>query len=151
MDFDKLTLWDKLAIGARLAQNHDKIGRVVELSKPLIAKAKPAFEYFMEVWPELERLLKEIAVLINPEWQAKLMQDREGGLAIDAKWIQQSLTDLGFDTKGVDNQIGPDTLKAIAAYQKARGLEADRWIGPQTLEALGRDMAAMHAKKGKSG
>lgn len=36
--------------------------------------------------------------------------------------LQQRLTGLGFDTDGADGVIGPNTQKAIRAYQASRGL-----------------------------
>ena len=46
----------------------------------------------------------------------------------DKKAMQQRLTDLGFDTKGVDGRIGPNSRKAIRAWQKANGLVADGYV-----------------------
>lgn len=39
----------------------------------------------------------------------------------DAKFLQTKLTELGFDTKGVDGSIGPNSKKALAAYQASLG------------------------------
>lgn len=50
----------------------------------------------------------------------------------DKKRLQQKLTALGYDTKGIDGQIGPATRRAIRAWQKANGLPADGYI-EQTL------------------
>ncbi len=44
------------------------------------------------------------------------------------KQMQQRLTDLGYDTKGVDGQIGPNSRRAIRAWQKANGLIADGYV-----------------------
>jgi hypothetical protein len=50
--------------------------------------------------------------------------------------LQAALKKAGFDPKGVDGVIGPDTEKAIIAFKKSKGLAARPYIGPLTLEAL---------------
>ncbi|WP_028716871.1 N-acetylmuramidase domain-containing protein [Paracoccus sp. J39] len=49
---------------------------------------------------------------------------------------QQRLTDLGFDTKGVDGIFGANTRAATVAFQKAAGLARDGIIGPKTWAVL---------------
>jgi len=44
------------------------------------------------------------------------------------KQLQSRLTQLGYDTKGVDGQIGPNSRRAIRAWQKANGLIADGYV-----------------------
>lgn len=46
----------------------------------------------------------------------------------DKKAMQQRLTELGYDTQGVDGRIGPNSRKAIRAWQKANGLVADGYV-----------------------
>ncbi|TQS71341.1 lytic murein transglycosylase [Rhodobacteraceae bacterium] len=48
--------------------------------------------------------------------------------------LQERLTARGFDTDGTDGKIGPNTTKAIVAYQRSAGLAPD---GYPTLELLG--------------
>lgn len=58
----------------------------------------------------------------------------------EIKKLQRRLLELGFDPKGVDGVIGPDTEKAIVAFKKSVGLAARPYVGPITLEALfGKD------------
>lgn len=73
-----------------------------------------------------------------------------GGAGFSASWprgtrllslaerveLQERLTAAGFDTKGADGKIGPNTTAAIAAFQRARGLIADGFATPQLLAAL---------------
>lgn len=42
--------------------------------------------------------------------------------------LQRRLTALGFDTGGIDGQVGPATRKAIRAWQRANGLPADGYV-----------------------
>lgn len=46
--------------------------------------------------------------------------------------MQEKLTALGYDTKGADGIIGPNTLRAIRGWQSANGFTADGYI-EQTL------------------
>ncbi len=50
--------------------------------------------------------------------------------------VQAALKAAGFDPKGIDGVIGPDTEKAIIAYKKSKGLTARPYLGPITLKLL---------------
>lgn len=56
--------------------------------------------------------------------------------------MQARLTQLGFDTRGADGVVGPDTRAAIRAWQGARGLPADGFDSAALLEALRRETGA---------
>jgi membrane-bound lytic murein transglycosylase B len=61
--------------------------------------------------------------------------DRALGLA-EREELQRLLTLAGFDTLGVDGRIGPNTIRAIRAYQRARGLVPDGYASPDILRML---------------
>lgn len=50
--------------------------------------------------------------------------------------LQQRLTRKGFDTRGVDGRIGPNTLAAVRRYQAAQGLIPDGYVSLALLERL---------------
>ena len=50
--------------------------------------------------------------------------------------MQQRLTRAGFDTDGIDGIIGPNTIAAVRAYQKAQGLVPDGYVSLQILKRL---------------
>ncbi|MEL6795075.1 MAG: peptidoglycan-binding protein, partial [Pseudomonadota bacterium] len=50
--------------------------------------------------------------------------------------MQGLLTRLGFDTKGVDGIIGPNSINAIRGFQRSRGLIPDGYASARFLEAL---------------
>lgn len=50
--------------------------------------------------------------------------------------MQERLTALGYDTKGVDGIIGPDSRDAIRAFQRSRGMTPDGYENAALLEAL---------------
>ena len=54
----------------------------------------------------------------------------------DIQEIQQRLTALGFDTKGADGVAGPNTRRAIKAFQKNASLPADGFPDAGLLERL---------------
>ncbi|GGX65699.1 murein transglycosylase [Litorimonas cladophorae] len=54
----------------------------------------------------------------------------------DKKAMQQKLTDLGFSTGGVDGRIGPNSRRAIRAWQAANGLVADGYIEQRLFQRL---------------
>jgi hypothetical protein len=50
--------------------------------------------------------------------------------------IQQLLTDLGYDTNGVDGKVGRDTTTAVKAFQKDSGLKQDGKIDQNLIDSL---------------
>lgn len=51
--------------------------------------------------------------------------------------LQRALIKAGFDTGDVDGVLGRQTIAAVRAYQKARGLVADGYATPGLLTVLG--------------
>jgi len=51
--------------------------------------------------------------------------------------VQTRLDSLGFDPGPIDGKFGPKTLKAVLAFQKAKGLGTDGIVGENTLRKLG--------------
>lgn len=52
--------------------------------------------------------------------------------------VQVAMRSLGHYGSTVDGVIGPRTRRAVAAFQRRRGLAVDGIAGPRTLSALGR-------------
>ena len=61
---------------------------------------------------------------------------RSGSSGNDVRELQRALKEKGFDPQGVDGKFGANTKKAVIAFQKANGLEADGVVGKFTLKAL---------------
>ncbi|NEX46858.1 lytic murein transglycosylase [Rhodobacter sp. ETT8] len=73
-----------------------------------------------------------------------------GGPAIQAVWprelraltlaermeLQERLGAAGFDPQGVDGRIGPNTIAAVKAFQRANGRVPDGYASLEVLEAL---------------
>ena len=54
----------------------------------------------------------------------------------DKKALQRKLTALGYSTGGVDGQIGPNSRKAIRAWQRDNGLPADGYMEQGLFQRL---------------
>ena len=69
---------------------------------------------------------------IKADWPRKLR-----ALTLpERKELQTLLTQSGFDAKGVDGRIGPNTIAAVKAWQKANGRVPDGYASLEVLEAL---------------
>ncbi len=86
---------------------------------PEVTPAPPAYEYDGTQAPETV----ERALSLGKEGQ-------------DVYWLQMKLKELGFYTGTVTGQYREGTQKAVAAYQRSRGLSADGTAGKQTLKKL---------------
>lgn len=52
--------------------------------------------------------------------------------------LQANLARLGFAVGEIDGTFGAQTESAVKAFQAAKGLTADGWAGPRTIEAIGK-------------
>ncbi|MEM7642198.1 MAG: lytic murein transglycosylase [Pseudomonadota bacterium] len=68
--------------------------------------------------------------------QAEFGPDRYGLRKSQRVELQQKLTAAGFDTQGDDGVIGPNTRRAIEAFQRARGLPVTGDPSVEVLNAL---------------
>ncbi len=50
--------------------------------------------------------------------------------------LQKVLASHGFDAGSQDGRFSPETERAVMAFQRAKGLEADGIVGPKTWNAL---------------
>jgi membrane-bound lytic murein transglycosylase B len=54
----------------------------------------------------------------------------------ERKEMQRRLTAAGFDTRGIDGRIGPRTIAAVRAWQRAQGLTPDGYASLSVLKRL---------------
>lgn len=59
-----------------------------------------------------------------------------GSQGNDVRILQISLNSFGFNSGGVDGDFGPQTDKALRAFQKASKIAADGSFGPESLNAI---------------
>ena len=57
-------------------------------------------------------------------------------LAAERRELQERLTQAGFDTGGIDGRIGPNTIAAVRAFQRASGLIPDGYASLDILRRL---------------
>ena len=69
----------------------------------------------------------------------KVRQMNIGTKGDDVYWVQMRLTELGYYSGTVTGEYRAGTQKAVKAYQKAMGLEADGIAGRNTLNRLYND------------
>jgi N-acetyl-anhydromuramyl-L-alanine amidase AmpD len=50
--------------------------------------------------------------------------------------VQDALTKLGYDPGKVDGKDGPNTQKAVRAFQAHVSIKVDGIVGPETRQAL---------------
>ena len=64
----------------------------------------------------------------------------------DVRFVKDALLSLGFYNSKIkqitNNTFGPDTFVAVCKFQRAKGLEDDGIVGPQTWAALEEALAA---------
>lgn len=70
--------------------------------------------------------------------QAAWPRDDRALMSAERQELQERLTRLGFDTGGTDGKIGPNTVAAIEAYQRAVGLTPDGYATQELLQRLRR-------------
>jgi Putative peptidoglycan binding domain/CHAP domain len=70
-----------------------------------------------------------------PAWPGTML--RVGSRGPDVKLVQARLVQLKVARLAGDGEFGPMTEAAVRTFQKARGLEVDGVVGPQTWKALG--------------
>jgi len=59
----------------------------------------------------------------------------------DFDGVQDALAKLGHDPGKVDGKNGPNTQKAVRAFQAAASIDIDGMVGPNTRQALVNELA----------
>lgn len=60
-----------------------------------------------------------------------------GSRGTEVKTLQSTLSEKGYNTKGVDGMFGYNTHQAVRSFQKSKNLAVDGIVGPATQKALG--------------
>ena len=69
-------------------------------------------------------------------FQAAWPNDTRALSRAEKRLLQSLLTQNGFNTRGVDGRIGPNTITAIRAFQRSKGLVPDGYASPDLLRRL---------------
>ena len=96
----------------------------------MIEKYNTADAYVVAIGHLSDRLRGEGPLIAG--WPRELR-----ALSLDERMeLQQRLTAAGFDAKGVDGRIGPNTIAAVKAWQKANSRVPDGFASTDVLDAL---------------
>lgn len=78
---------------------------------------------------------KTLSTVGMEEWHQILCADNATPQKVTE--IQNSLKAAGFDPGPIDGNLGVQTLAAVTAFQKAKGLPVDGYLNMDTVKALG--------------
>ena len=67
---------------------------------------------------------------------------RTGDTGDGVKQVQTAVGKLGFDPGPVDGIYGPQTVRAVAAFQEANGLANDGIVGTDTAAKMNAALAS---------
>ena len=82
------------------------------------------------------------AVVTPPATEAPAQTLNPGDTGAQVKILQRALAKLGFDPGTPDGSYGPATKIAVEKFQVAKGLAEDGVVGPATLNAIQKALAA---------
>jgi peptidoglycan hydrolase-like protein with peptidoglycan-binding domain len=66
----------------------------------------------------------------------------------DLEGVQQALSKLGFDPGKIDGKNGPNTQKAVRAFQAHASIKIDGIVGPETRGALVKELSSRATASG---
>jgi len=75
---------------------------------------------------------------------------KKGMKGAEVKKLQQTLTNKGYSTKGIDGIFGSNTEAAVKKFQKANNIKADGVVGESTKKALSSNTPAPKSTAKKS-
>lgn len=123
-------LWSKARAAILLPAGADGAAFMVFDNFGVIARYNAADSYVIAVGHLADRIAGQ------PPLRARWPRDQLALSRAENRELQQLLSARGFDTKGADGIIGPNTHSAIRAYQMARGLPADGYASAALLAHL---------------
>lgn len=101
-----------------------------------MTQVQPATERRVPVPAVYETVEQKVLVSPASEYCTQILCDVN---ATNAKMveIQKALQAAGYYNGPLDGDVGANTMEAVTAYQKAKGLAADGYLTIETVKALG--------------
>ncbi len=113
---------------------------------------KQAFQAYLDRYPDGEfaagaiariQAIDEATPKVTPEQQVEIDLNLTRS---DRRRVQEQLSLLGFDTKGIDGLFGPATRSALTRWQSQNGDAASGYLTPKLMQKL-RNQAEKRAKQ----
>ncbi len=99
-------------------------------------QASPASQRVIEIPAKYKNVARqEIASPSRVEWREILCDTNLTSGKITE--IQRALKSAGYNPGPIDGTIGSDTMSAVNAFQRAKGLPVDEYLNMSTVRALG--------------
>jgi murein L,D-transpeptidase YcbB/YkuD len=108
----------------------------VDYYREVMTQVQPATEKRVAVPAEYETVEQKVLVSPSREYCTQILCD-VNATSNKMMEIQKALQAAGFYNGPIDGNMGPNTMEAVGAYQKSKGLPADGYITVETVQALG--------------
>ncbi len=108
----------------------------VDYMREVMTEVQPATEKRVPVPAEYATVEEKVLVSAGEESWSQILCDVNATPAKISE-IQSALAAAGFNPGPIDGNLAGETLAAVAAYQKAKGLPMDGYLNLETVKSLG--------------
>ncbi len=108
----------------------------VDYEREVMTQVSPATEKRVPVPAEYVTVDQQVLVSPGKQYCTQILCD-VNATANKITEIQKALQAAGFYTGPVDGNLGPNTMAAVGAFQKSKGLADDGYLTVETVRALG--------------
>ena len=108
----------------------------VDYEREVMTQVSPATEKRVPVPAEYETVDQQVLVSPGKQYCTQILCD-VNATANKVTEIQKALQAAGFYSGPVDGNLGPNTMAAVGAFQKSKGLADDGYLTVETVKALG--------------
>jgi hypothetical protein len=108
----------------------------VDYMREIMTEVTPATEKRVPVPAEYANVDEQVLVSAGDEHWSQILCD-VNATQPKVMEIQNALMTAGFNPGPIDGNLGNETMAAVVAYQKAKGLAEDGYLTMETVKALG--------------
>ena len=122
----------------KLVKPATTVSKVVpgDYEREIMTQVQPATEKRVAVPAEYATVEQKVLVSPGTQYCTQILCDVNATQSKVSE-IQKALQAGGFYSGPVDGDLGPNTMTAVAAFQKSKGLTADGYLTVETVRALG--------------